>query len=444
MNRPNIVFMISHDTGRYLGCYDHQVETPELNRLADEGVRFDQYFCPAPQCSPSRGSILTGRYPHNNGLIGLAHLCFHINEGVTTLPMALQKAGYETTLIGFSHETIGETEKGVYSSTNKLGYERYEEVKGARAPQVAERAVAFLREKAQESSDQPFFANIGFWETHRSFDEYEPYADDAAEVKVPSYLPDTPNVRKDIAQFNGSVKVLDQAVGNIVRALKETGLEENTILIYTTDHGIAFPRAKGTLKDAGLETALIFYCPKLFGRGRVLQELLCNVDMMPTLLELADAPTPQGLDGKSFVPLLKGESVDVREEFFCELTWHDKYHPMRGIRTKRYKYVKNFEDGPQVYMPVDIHRSLSGPDVREQFYVSNEPEELYDLENDPLEEHNVIHDERYANVAEELRIKVKKWMKSTNDPLLCGPIPGIESAKWAEEARKGTTYKGRK
>ncbi|PWU66600.1 sulfatase family protein [Gracilibacillus dipsosauri] len=445
MKRPNIIFMITHDTGRYLGTYGHQVETPNLDKLAENGVRFDQYYCPAPQCSPSRGSILTGKYPHNNGLIGLAHLGFHINEGETTTPNELRKAGYETSLIGFSHETIGEEEFGQYSSTYKLGFDRYEAIEGARSPQVADKTIEFLKEKADKDDDQPFFANVGFWETHRSFDEYEPLADDVDSINVIDYLPDTPNIRKDLSQFHGSVKVLDEAVGRIMHALEETGLSDNTIVIFTTDHGIAFPRAKGTMKDAGLETALIFYNPALFGKGRVIGDLLCNIDMMPTILELTETAIPDQIDGRSFASLLRGESSVVRNDFFCELTWHDKYHPMRGIRTNQYKYVKNLKDGPKIYMPVDIHRSLSGPDVRKEYYVANEPEELYDLEKDPFEEHNLINDPAYKKVASELREKVSKWMRETKDPLLSGQdIPGVESKKWAEETHKGNTYEAMK
>lgn len=443
MKKPNIIFMITHDTGRYLGTYGRKVDTPELDKLADNGVRFDQYFCPAPQCSPSRGSILTGSYPHNNGLIGLAHLDFHINEGTKTMPGELSKNGYETTLIGFSHETIGEEEFGLYSSTKKLGYQRYEQVEGSRAPQVADKTIEFLNEKAGNDDHDPFFVNVGFWETHRTFDEYDPYADDVNEIDVLEYLPDTPNIRQDLSQFQGSVKVLDKAVGRIMQTLKETGLEDNTIVVFTTDHGIAFPRAKGTLKDAGLETALMFYSPKLLEGGRIINDMLCNIDMMPTILELTNTPIPESLDGKSFASLLRGESSKIRDEFFCELTWHDKYHPMRGIRTNDYKYVKNFEDGPAIYMPVDIHRSLSGPDVREEFYVPNQPEELYDLNKDPLEYHNVIDDPAYQTIANQLRGKVNEWMVKTEDPLLGEEkISGIESKKWAEETRKGNTYEG--
>ncbi|MBO1514070.1 sulfatase family protein [Metabacillus bambusae] len=444
MKKPNILFLISHDTGRYLGCYDRPVKSPEIDRLASSGVRFDQAFCPTPTCSPSRGSILTGLYPHNNGLIGLAHYEFGINEDVSTLPMALQQGGYETTLIGFSHETIGHTERGTYSSNTKLGYQRYEKIEGSRAPQVADKAIEYLKEKSKDSS-KPFFANIGFWETHRTFDEYEPFADEIEEVTVPEYLPDTEKVRKEIALMNGSVKVLDEAIGRIINTLKETGLDENTILIYTTDHGIAFPRAKGTMKEAGLETALIFYSPMLFGENVTTNEIICNIDLMPTILDLAGLPIPENLDGKSFAPfLLKETEATERNEFFFELTWHDNYHPMRGVRTKKYKYVRNFEDGPEIYLPMDIHKSPSGEEVRQKFYVPNAKEELYDLEKDPLEETNLIENPHYATIGEELRAKVNNWMEKTNDPLLNGRVPGVASKSWALETEKGNAYKGRK
>ncbi|GKU84718.1 sulfatase [Niallia sp. NCCP-28] len=445
MNKPNIIFMISHDTGRYLGCYGHQVETPEIDKLAEKGIRFDQYYCPAPQCSPSRGSILTGLYPHNNGLIGLAHLGFAIKDEITTLPQAMQKAGYETALIGLSHETIGTPppiEDRVFSSTYKLGYDRFEEVKGDRSPYVAKKAIEFLNEKSSNSSHQPFYLNIGFFETHRDFDEYEPYADNVEDVEAFAYLPDTPNVRKDISLLNGSAKVLDKAIGEIMECIHNSELSKNTIVIFTTDHGLAFPRAKGTFKDAGLETALLISGPEING-SQINQNLLCNIDLMPTLLELAGAPIPKELDGRSFAALIKGEKKEIRDEFFCELTWHDRYHPMRGIRTNQYKYVKNFADGPNIYMPFDAHKSLSGQEVRKEYYVPNVPEELYDLEKDPLEKNNIINEASYSLIAEELRKKVENWMIQTKDPLLKGPVLGVGSKRWEEELRNNNAYPGK-
>lgn len=442
MKQPNIVFIISHDTGRYLGTYGHKVETPEIDKMADRGVKFSQFYCPAPQCSPSRASILTGLYPHNNGMLGLAHKSFTIDEEKTTLPKELQKAGYQTSLIGFSHETIGNEPEGVVSSTYKLGYDTYQEVPGNWAPKVTDYVETYLEEKSKEN-DQPFFVNIGFEETHRPFDQYEDEADPVDEVEVLPYLPDTPNIRKDISLLNGSVKVFDRAVGRVIRKLKETGLDENTIVFLTTDHGLPIPRGKGTLKDAGLETLLIAYSPKLIEQGVEKAQLLCNVDLMPTILDLAGKEIPEGLDGTSFAKLLTGSEEKVRDDFFCEMTWHDRYHPMRGIRTDKYKYVLNLQDGPKIYMPVDTHKSIAGQDVIKDYYVPNEEEELYDLAKDPLEELNLIADPDYQEIAEQLREKVKMWMEETNDPLLKGPVEGVESKQWADEEAKGLTYKGR-
>ncbi|MEC0281263.1 sulfatase family protein [Terribacillus saccharophilus] len=441
MKQPNILFMISHDTGRHLGCYGEQVKSPTLDKMAQDGVRFDKFYCPAPQCSPSRGSILTGKYPHNNGLIGLAHYEFSLDENVKTMPMLFGEGGYDTSLIGFSHETIGQEERGTWSSRTKLGYDNFIEVEGSRAPDVARSTINFLKQQAESDDKKPFFANVGFWETHRKFEEYEPYADDPDTVHVPDYLPDTPSIRKEISLLNGSVKVMDDSIQQILQGLEESGLKENTIVIFTTDHGIAFPRAKGTMKEAGLETALIMSGPSWLSQGSVRKELLCNVDLLPTLLELGGIEVKDDFDGKSFAKLLQtNEEETIRDDFFFEMTWHDDYHPMRGIRTAHYSYVKNFEDGPKVYIPMDIHSSISGKDVREQYFVPNDAEELYDLEADPFEENNLIHSREHQQIAFELRERVEKWMKETNDPLLNGPVNGIASAKWAVEKKEGRAY----
>ncbi|MUK89425.1 sulfatase-like hydrolase/transferase [Ornithinibacillus sp. L9] len=438
MDKPNILMIISHDTGRYLGAYDHNVETPELNELAENGVRFDNYFCSQPQCSPSRGSILTGMYGHNHGMLGLAHMGHSMNKDVDTIPSEMNKAGYDTYLFGFFHESIDGQLDG-----EKLGYQHVVEVPGNAAKNVTDKVEAFLEERSKSSNHSPFYASVGFEETHRPFDDFEPVPLES--VEVPPYLPDTKKVREDLAYFYGSIKELDRNVGRIKKSLEENGLADNTLLIYTTDHGIAFPRAKGTLFDAGLETALIMRLPKgMNNGGRVHDELLCNIDLLPTLVEIAGGNIPEGIDGASFLPLLKEDSFDGRESFFCELSWHDRYHPMRGIRTTKYKYIRNFEDGPKVYLPFDIHESLSGQDVREGYYVSNSEEELYDLEKDPLEEHNLADDENYKQVLLDLRSKVEKWMKDSNDPLLEGPIPGVEATEWKEEIELGNVYKGSK
>ncbi len=431
MRKPNILMLVSHDTGSYFGCYNRGTDTPAIDLVAEEGVRFDHYFCPAPQCSPSRGSMLTGLYPHNHGLIGLAHMGFSLNAGTATLPSELRRSGYETVLFGFNHERMA----GAEQSKHALGYDRVVEIPGERANQVADHVERFLVERAT-SIDQPFYASVGFFETHRPFDEYEP----VTQSRIPPYLPDSPKVRQDMDQFHGSVRALDHAVGRIHQALENSGLAENTVLIVTTDHGIAFPRAKGTLFDAGLECGLIIRWPGGMRGGRIHSELLCNVDLMPTLLELAGAAVPDGLDGRSFLPLLLEQDYVPRESFFCELTWHDRYHPMRGIRTSRYKYIRNFEEGPRVYLPLDIHQSLSGQEVREHYYIHNTEEELYDLVEDQLEQNSRIADPAYTEVLIELRTRVEEWMIRTNDPLLQGKVPGYDAPEWQSEIDNGTAY----
>ncbi|AQQ54828.1 sulfatase family protein [Planococcus lenghuensis] len=437
LKKPNILMVISHDTGRHLGSYGRKVETPELNRIAEEGIQFDNYFCSQPQCSPSRGSILTGMYGHNHGLMGLTHLGHTMKSDIKTIPSEIKKAGYSTQLFGFFHESID----GEYTG-EKLGYDRVVEVPGNAAEKVTDKLEDFLNEKSRSRDETPFYASVGFEETHRPFDHFEP--DPVDSVEVPPYLPDTKEIREDIAHFQGSIKELDRAIGRIKKALETTGLDENTILIYTTDHGIAFPRAKGTLMDAGLETALIMKFPKgMVKAGGKADALLCNIDLMPTILEIAGGEIPDEIDGYSFLPLIKEEQYESRDHFFCELTWHDRYHPMRGIRTNYYKYIRNFADGPKVYLPFDIHESLSGQVVRDGYYVANTEEELYDLEQDPLEEVNLAGDENYKHVLEDLRGKVEQWMHKTNDPLLKGPVPGMEAAEWKEEIKKGTVYRGK-
>ncbi|MCM3611583.1 sulfatase [Planococcus sp. MERTA32b] len=424
MEKMNILMVISHDTGRHLGTYGRKVETPELDKIAEEGIQFDNYFCSQPQCSPSRGSILTGKYGHNHGLMGLTHLGHTMKSDVKTIPSEMKKAGYDTSLFGFFHESID----GVYEG-EKLGYDHVVTVPGNAAEKVTDQLESFLKERTVSQNEKPFYASVGFEETHRPFDGFEP--DPVDSVEVPPYLPDTKKVREDISLFQGSVKELDRSVGRIKKLLDDTGLADNTVLIYTTDHGIAFPRAKGTLLDAGLETALLIRFPKgMMTEGGKRDELLCNIDLMPTLLEIAGGEVPEGIDGYSFLPLLKQEDYKERNHFFCELTWHDRYHPMRGIRTKDYKYIRNFEDGPKVYLPYDLYTSLSGEEVREEYAVPNSKEELYDLKQDPLEQHNLAGDPDLEDVLVELRERVANWMAETEDPLLKGPVPGTEAEEW--------------
>ena len=413
---PNILLVITHDTGQHLHCYGHaSVRTPNLDRLAAEGVRFDHYYCTAPQCSPSRGSIITGRFPHVNGLMGLVNRGWNLPNSEATIPLLLREAGYETRLFGFQHEKRDARDLGCcYNWISRRG-ER------PTVANIGPQVEAFLRERGSAPADAPFFAMVGFSETHRPFDGYG--AAEPASVALPAYLPDDPDVRRDLAQFEGCVAAMDAGVGGILTALAESGLAEETLVIYTTDHGIAFPRAKCNLYDAGIETALLMRWPGGFAGGRVELALLSNVDLLPTLLEVAGAPPPANLDGRTFLGLLTGGEYQPRAEIFAEKTWHDKYDPMRAVRTERFKYIRSYDPHRLVDLPLDIQNSISGAAVRDLWPDARPPEMLFDLDADPLERRNLADDPAFAAVRADLAARMDAWQARTRDPILDGPVP---------------------
>ena len=405
--KPNILLVHGHDMGRSFSPYGYKVDTPNVERLAAEGVILESLFCPAPQCSPSRASLMTGQYPHVNGMMGLAHLGWQLKEPERALPHRLKRLGYETYLFGLQHEA---------SQVEVLGYDH---VIATETPNVTGRVTPPLLEfLASRDSAQPFFASVGFFEAHRPFDlaegGYTP--NDPDEVAVPFYLPDTKEVRRDVAAFNSMIRAADDALGQILDALDRASLED-TLLIFTTDHGVPFPRAKGTLYDAGLEIAgVVRWIGEVHASLRC-DELLCNLDLLPTLLEAAGGEVDTALAGQSFLPLLRGEAQGVRDDFMCEMTWHDRYAPVRGIRTKKWKYIKHFEMEPQVYLPDDVAASPSANALLGgRPYLPSAAEELYDLESDPYEQSNLAKSQ--VETAQSFRERLERWMQETNDPLL--------------------------
>ena len=344
---PNILIIICHDLGQQLGSYgDPSLKTYNLDRLAEEGVRFENHFCTTPTCSPSRGSIMTGRYPHTNGLIGLAHRNFDLNEGEVTMAHLLKAQGYETHLFGLEHEARE-------PDIAKLGYEFLHRKKDSprfRCAVVTPYLLEFLKAR-NGKEERPFFGMTGYIETHSPYDQEGYTPDDPKEVFIPPYLPDTPKVRLNIAQFHGLIHAVDGCVGEILKVLEERGLAEDTWVIFTADHGIGFPRAKGTLYDPGLKTALIMRWPKGFAGGKVYTELLNNLDLLPTILEAVGAPIPENIQGKSFLALLQAREYRPRGEIFAESNYHVTYNPMRAVRTSRFKYIRNFDLRPDLPPP---------------------------------------------------------------------------------------------
>jgi len=439
--RPNVVLVHCHDLGQYLGCYGADVDSPNLDGLASDGVRLENSFCTAPQCSPSRSSMMTGAYPHENGVMGLAHMGWALDDDWTTLPKYLREAGYSTHLLGFQHE--------VPDDPARLGYDHVDD-ETKRALELVDVVGDFFEERvatgAHAADDEPFFVSIGIEEPHRPFRrEYlpeelydEPTPDDVDLSDFPT-LPDHPGVRQDVADLQSVItETLDPAVGRMRTSLAEAGLAEDTLFVFTTDHGLAMPRAKGTCYDGGLETALLFHQPGVVEGGVVHDELVSSVDIMPTLLELVGHEAPTDVAGRSFAPLLRGESYEPRNRIFGEMTWHDRYNPIRTIRTERYAYVRNFSLLPRVFVPMDVVPTPSGRAVHEEFYVEQRPaEELYDLAADPHAQENLASDRTpfettaeasdphpaHVDALERLRRDLREWMDATADPLLEGPVP---------------------
>ena len=416
MPRPNIIYLHSHDTGRYIQPYGHLTPTPNLQRLAEQGILFRQAFCAAPTCSPSRAALLTGQAPHSAGMLGLAHRGFSLKDYRQHLVHTLRQGGYRSTLIGVQH---------VAPSDGLIGYDHVVPVARRDVEHVAPAAAAFLAASPQE----PFFLGVGFVETHREYPEPGP-AEDPRYCLPPAPLPDTPEIRADMAAFKASARRLDQDVGTILGALDRAGLAENTLVICTTDHGIAFPQMKCNLTDHGIGVMLIMRGPAGLSGGRVCDAMVSQIDLFPTLCELLDLEPPPWLQGVSLMPLVRGQAEAVNEAIYAEVTYHAAYEPMRAVRTKRWKYIRRFgsrrtpvlpncDDSPSKTVWLE-HGWAERPLVRE---------ELYDLVLDPQERTNLAGIPAFAGALEKMRGRLEGWMQRTQDPLLAGPVPAPRGAR---------------
>ena len=324
----------------------------------------------------------------------------------------LREHGYATTLIGMQHLI----ERG---SASELGYSRVLPV--APAYEEADAAVGILAELSRQ--DTPFYVEVGFEEPHRPYDFGGAQPDSSRGVTVPGYLPDAPESRQDLAAFQGAIRQMDTGVGRILSGLDSLGLAETTCVIFATDHGAAMPRAKCTLYDPGIEVALLWRWPAAgLSGGRIVSELVSNVDVTPSLLSGLGFESRHALQGRSFWPLLVGRAYTPRTEVFAEKTFHTYYEPMRAIRTARHKLIVNFEASTAVDVPADIRQSPIYPLMLSEFDAVRRPVELYDLEADPWEQLNLAGSAALADVEHDLRQRLLEWMRSTDDPLLDGPV----------------------
>ena len=385
--------MTTHDIGRHLHCYGHgSVVSPNLDALARDGVRFASCFATAPQCSPSRASLATGMYPHNNGVMGLAHSGFDWELGVPHAAAVFAGHAFESHLFGGQHVT---------PHPERLGFTQIHPA-GAVAEVLA------------RAEGKRLYLEINLEETHRP---YPLAGEPPAGLEIPGYLPDIPEAVEEMAAVEQAIAAMDAAAGRFLEALDHAGRAREAFVVFTTDHGLAMPRAKCTLYDPGIEVALLARWPAGGVSGGGLQtQMVSNIDILPALLVAAGLPVPDGVEG---TPLSDG-----RDAIFAEKTFHSYYDPMRCVRDVRHKYIRNFESAFAVEVPADIQ---AGPIFRADpsRYSRDRPSmvELYDLEADPLEMQNLAGRPDVAATEKELADRLWRWMRETRDPLLDGPIP---------------------
>jgi len=437
--RKNIILFVNDDLGSELGCYGNAAaRTPNIDRLAAEGVRFDHAFCTTASCSASRSVILTGLHNHANGQYGHAHAEHHFVafEKYPPLPVMLARAGYRTALVGKLH--VAPEEHFKFGQVLKAS--------SRNAVQMAEAC----RDLITAKDEKPFFLYFCPSDPHRgggtvkvgdipsdSFGNVpkgHPGVKEVAyspdEVIVPPFLPDTPACRAELTQYYQSVSRVDQGLGRLREILQEAGIEKETLIVFTSDNGIAFPGAKTTLYEPGMRLPMIVYAPGVDNRAHRCDALVSHVDLAPTLLDYAGVKPPAALHGRSWLRALGEEKPAGWDEVQASHTFHEitMYYPMRVIRGRKYKFIWNLAHELEYPFASDLFAAVTWQDAlrrgKDSTYGKrpiaaflHRPEyELYDLATDPDEAHNLADSEQHKQVVTEMLDKLQAFQKRTGDP----------------------------
>lgn len=440
--RPNIVLLVSDDHGREaLGCYGNPViQTPHLDAMAQDGVCFTNAFCTTASCAASRSTILTGMQNHTNGTYGHTHGRHHFAcfDDVLTLPAAMKSGGYRTFRVGKQHYAP----EAIFPFDGGFPVPEFarDDVR------MSEACRDFIREpepfllywcslnphRAGVLNNHPLKPNV-FGNPDESFpgDEEQTYSAD--DVVVPSFLSDTPEVRAELAQYYQSISRLDRGVGRLMSVLEEEGKLDNTVIIYISDNGAAFPEAKTTLYEPGMNLPCIVRSPLHTKRGTTCDGLVTWADIMPTILDLAGIESgAEACHGKSFAGIIDQASPpNWREHIFASHTFHEitNYYPMRVLRTQQYKFIYNIAWKLDYSFASDLWASCSWQAARREqvtsfgtrtvdAYVHRPRFELYDLDADPDELFNLAELPEYADMVADFSTKLKAFQEETGDPWL--------------------------
>lgn len=434
---PNFVLIIADDVSQQdIGAFGSPVAgTPNIDSIASRGMRFDNAILTASSCSPSRASIATGRYPHNNGAASELHR--PISPHIVWFPQVLKDAGYYTALSGKAHIGGEPVKKGgrYFKAFDKIDDGRRN---NPNPESGAGNWVAAIRGRPK---DKPFFLWLASYDAHRGWDDNwrKEFGEkiSPSEVKLPPALVDTPETRSDFASYCNETRRLDYYVGEVLRELSAQNVLDNTVIIFLADNGRPFPRAKTRLIDDGMRTPLVICGPGVKAQA-ISRSLVSSIDIAPTILEMAGLPKPKSFQGVSFLPVLKNPKAEVRDSAFSEHNWHDYQAFGRSIRKGNYLYIINEFPDKAWIGPADSVNSPSHQDLRKAmsegarlnpvqadvFLCPRPREELYDTsKGDELQVRNLVGDPDFSGVLNDMRKLMEDWRRSTLDSVTKSPTP---------------------
>lgn len=421
----NIIYLHCHDAGRYVQPYDARMPTPHIGAFAREAVTFLDAHCAAPTCSPSRAALLTGQSAHESGMLGLTHRGFRLRDDSQHLAVYLKQFGYETALAGIQHEWDPYQPESVRYETIVPPIDPWDTSDPENDLRIAESAVRYLRKRDKK---RPLFLACGFFYPHRVFPAADPEI--GGEGPAPGILPDAPAVRADMAAYMTAVARMDAAFGRIWDELVRSGMAEDSFVLFTTDHGIAFPRMKCHLTAAGTGVALLLKSPAGKAAPRATPALVSHIDVVSTLCDYGGIPLPAWNRGRSLRTVLEGATDEHRREVFAEVTYHAAYEPKRSVRSKEFNYIRNYETAFHPAMAnIDPGPTKTWMQAEGMLPYPVPEEELYDLAADPDEQQNVADDPAYADMLLIYRARLDAWMEETHDPLLAGHVPAPANAR---------------
>ena len=429
--QPNFILFITDDISwDDLGCYGSKVaQTPHLDQMAKEGMRFNNAYLSISSCSPSRCSIISGRYPHNTGAAEL-HTTLPADQPV--FPEALQAAGYYTALSGKHH-------------MGKAVNRGFDKVSGGKGPSKSADWVSMLQERPK---DKPFFFWFASSDAHRSWklnDKAPLYKPE--DIEVPPYLYDGPVTRKDLAEYLHEVSRTDYYVGQLRKELMEQGIEKDTYIIYMTDNGRPFPRCKTRLYDSGIRTPFLIARPGTI-KPAVTDSLISSIDISATILELAGARKDKRIQGVSFASVLEDPQSKTRDFVFAEHNWHVYQAHERMVRFGNFLYIRNnFPNQPNLSYESD-DRTPAGAELwgahaagktnPKQYQIFANPcpaEELFQVKEDPHQLTNLADDSKHAKTLQRARALLTKWANQTGDTVPVNPTPNRHDPPRIEDGK---------